>query len=157
MAFSKVVVSHAGERDGKSIWRVEKPLRVFFKYKGKVYKIIIPEGFLTDFGSIPKLAQSIYSPTDPDMIECFIFHDYLYEKNGRIIAVNNGKADLLNLSRYESDLIPLWRMAGDEGAGFTKRAVIFNSVRAGGWSAWNSHKKLKRGERFELLSSSITR
>ncbi len=155
MGFSKIYVSHAGEVDGKSIWRLEKPLKVFFSYDGIVYTTIVPEGFLTDFGSIPQFAQSIYSPTDPDMIECFVFHDYLYEKNGKILCINNGIAQMLELTRYESDLIPLWRMAKKEGAGYIKRSVIFNSVRVGGGKAWETSGKLKRGERFKALNKHI--
>jgi hypothetical protein len=155
VGFSKPYVSLAGERDGVSIWRVEKPLRVTFPYNGKDFTLIIPEGFITDFGSIPQLAQALFSPTDPELIMFFIFHDYLYEKNGRILAICDGVGFGLRLSRYESDLIPFWTMAKAEGVGYFKRSVIYNSVRVGGKTAWDDHKKLKKGDRFKLLNNHI--
>lgn len=155
MGFSKIYVSHAGERDGDSIWRLLGDLKVFFEYKGKPCTLIIPRGFLTDFGSIPKFAQVLFSPTDPEMLSCFIFHDYLYEKNGKILVISDDELKVIELDRYESDLIPLWRMSKKQGASYFKRFMIFNSVRAGGGKAWNNAKKLKIGDRFKLLDKII--
>jgi len=47
----------------------------FVNYDTKTEFIIIPKGFKTDFGSIPKILQNIFNPTK---FISYIFHDYLY-------------------------------------------------------------------------------
>lgn len=49
------------------------------------YSIIVPEGFSTDFGSVPQLFQSIVSPIGSPT-KAYVLHDYLLELylNGKI-------------------------------------------------------------------------
>lgn len=92
--------------------------------------IIVPDGFITDFASIPVPIQAII----PKSIgrRAAILHDYLYFTQGL-----SGK-----YSRKECDQIFLEALKV-LGVRWTQRQVLYLGVRVGGWVAWNNHKNEK--------------
>ena len=63
-------------------WIVKEEFIWFVNYETKLSYIIIPKWFRTNFWSIPKLLQIIFSPTK---YLAYVLHDYLYSKKARII------------------------------------------------------------------------
>jgi hypothetical protein len=49
-------------------------------YKGSGLYIVAPEGFKTNFASIPLVLQIFVKPQDPRWIKSSILHDYLWSK-----------------------------------------------------------------------------
>ena len=109
----------------RKLYTLDRPLIVELE-NGAVYPI--PVGFYTDFGSIPKVLQSVISSWDRKCLVGFVLHDYLYY-TGKVSRLTADKALLELMKKY--------------GAGFIKRHTIYRSVRAGGWLAWNEHRKRK--------------
>lgn len=89
--------------------------------------IITPPGFVTDFGSVPRLAKPIVDDDDPDLLYASIPHDLLYQHNGHY----GDKC----ITRYESDLVLREAMVAC-GARATKAAMVFAGVRTGGGRHW---------------------
>lgn len=85
--------------------------------------VVIPSGFVTDFASIPKLAQSIISALGSHGLPA-ILHDYLYWEQ----ACARNQADVL------------FRKAMEEmGVGPTTAGVMYRAVELGGSSAWREN------------------
>ena len=60
---------------GTDRWVVQEPFVWYVDYVNKNKAIIVPAGFETDFGSIPKILNPIFSSTE---YISYILHDYLY-------------------------------------------------------------------------------
>jgi hypothetical protein len=88
-------------------------------------KITVPEGTLTDFGSIPRPLWGIISPIG-NATRAFVLHDYNYQSQV--------------YTRFKCDNILLESM-GVLNVGKLKRIAIYLGVRCGGWVAWSIHKK----------------
>jgi len=78
----------------------------------------------TDYGSIPKAVQSIFSPMRYG--GAYLLHDWLYASE--------------KFSREECDHVLLEALEA-QGAGWWARHTIHKAVRAGAWVAWNKHNK----------------
>jgi hypothetical protein len=87
--------------------------------------ILVPIGFETDLGSIPRIFQS-FIPKDGIAIFAYILHDYLY-KTGLF-------------TRAQTDRI-LDEAMKSLGASLVHRKAVLNGLRVGGWVAWNKHRK----------------
>lgn len=86
--------------------------------------IIVPAGFVTDMGSVPRIFWGIVDPWGKAS-KAFLIHDWLYETKER--------------SRLVSDAILLEGMEV-LGVNWFKRWLIYHGVRAGGWMAWNKKR-----------------
>jgi len=84
---------------------------------------IVPEGFKTNYASIPQILRSIIDNDDPVLKDAAVLHDYLYS--------------LPKFTREEADNI-LREAMKDLGAPWWKRQVVYYSVRIAG----ASHKTL---------------
>ncbi len=69
-------------------WEIKDEFIWYVNYKTKLSYIIIPKWFKTDFWSIPKFIQNIFSPTK---YVGYILHDYLYVSSSKIMISNNGE------------------------------------------------------------------
>ena len=78
----------------------------------------------TDYGSIPKAFQNIFSPMKYGA--AYLLHDWLYASEGE--------------SRSECDWILLEALQA-QGANWFTRNTIYSAVRAGGWAVWRKHDK----------------
>lgn len=94
-------------------------------FKKEIYSILIPEGFSTDFASIPKCVRNIIENVGK-YNDQFLLHDWMYSK----------KSDL-KFTRKEVDQIMLEKLK-EYGMNLVKRNVIYNAVRIFGGSHWKT-------------------
>jgi len=85
----------------------------------------IPEGFITDFASIPKIFRNIIGKMERHM-PCAILHDYLYATG----CVSKKEADMYFLESMK-----------EEKVRWLKRKAMYYAVKFGGLMAWNDHRK----------------
>lgn len=81
-------------------------------------KYVVPKGFETNYGSIPRLVRPLFSNEDWAIVMPSVLHDYLY---------STGK-----VSRRKADKI--FYRALRENMSFIKARIIWLGVRAGGWA-----------------------
>lgn len=99
---------------------------VWFIIYGLDENVVVPSGFRTNFGSIPRIFWWILSPTDWN---AYVLHDYLYSIQYR----NN---------RNECDII-LYEALVAEGCNKFWATIIYIALLIGGGPAWRAyHKKL---------------
>ena len=93
--------------------------------KGKVHYITVPEGFVTDFASVPNFA-AILAPKLGRYNRAAILHDYLYS-TGEFIK---GIADMVFLVAMQELEVKRWR-----------REIMYVTVRYFGGPAWRGHRE----------------
>lgn len=92
-------------------------------------RIVIPEGFVTDYASIPKNLQGFLRSQDR-YSRAALIHDYLYWSQ----LCSRKQADNLFLIAMMESEVPL-----------LKRQPIYQAVRVGGWKAWNDNAAERKG------------
>ena len=107
------------------IIRTTKSELTYYTEVVKPQLIVVPINFDTDLGSIPRLFQPLI-PKDGLALFAYILHDYLY-KTGLF-------------TRSQSDYI-LEEAMKSLGVQWWVRKADLNGLRAGGWVAWNKHRK----------------
>lgn len=90
------------------------------------YGITVPEGFITDFASIPRPFWSIINPAGK-IKPAALVHDYLYSKQGVL--------DDATMSRKSCDQTFLEIMVVIK-MGWFKRMTAYRAVRLFGWIPW---------------------
>jgi hypothetical protein len=90
-------------------------------------KVVVKEGFDTDYASIPRIFWSIYSP-DGSYTKAAVVHDFLYWDQ--------------SVTREEADQVFLEGME-ELGVPWPRRQLLYRSVRAFGWLAWNKNRRTK--------------
>lgn len=92
-------------------------------------KVTVPQGFVTDLTSIPRIFWSALDPA-AEYAYAAVIHDYLYwEQNSK-----REDADaILNFAMYDLEVHPV------------KRVAIYEAVNLFGSGAWNDNKALKLG------------
>ena len=114
----KVVVSPSGANSRR--WRLEAPLT----YQAREDRFVIPEGFVTDFASVPRFVAWLI-PRYGRWTPAAILHDYLWEeaRQGRF-----NKADADGIFN---------RALRELGVPFLRRWIMWAAVRwASGPSSW---------------------
>lgn len=114
-SFTKpLIVERVGDK-----WKLHTP----FEYRlGNSDEVVrVPEGFVTDFASIPQAFWSILPPHGP-YAAAAVVHDYLYKYH--------------KYTRKRSDQIFLEGMKV-LGVNWFVRGIMYNAVRWFGGSAWN--------------------
>ncbi len=103
-----------------------------FRYQSGLIKelITVPVGFYTDFASVPRLGI-VYAILGDRAHEPAVVHDFLYYMG----KTTRKMADDILLEAMEVMNLPWWQ-----------RWPIYAGVRAGGWVAWNTHRKNHDGE-----------
>lgn len=89
-------------------------------------RITVPEGFITDFASVPRILWPLFPPMGP-WSGAAIVHDYLYGSQRRC--------------RSECDDIFLEAM-GVLGVRRITRYAMYAGVRIGGMFAWSNKKRI---------------
>ncbi len=64
--------------DEPGVWVLQRGFTYDLGYRGGSDKIKVPKGFRTNFASVPKFAQIIYSPYHPSYGKAAVLHDYLW-------------------------------------------------------------------------------
>jgi len=103
-----------------NFWKLCKPLIYQVDDNGADI-ISVPEGFFTDFFSVPPILRWIF-PKAEQGAPASVIHDWLYFSKKR--------------SRIESDMIFCEAMKA-LGCPNYKCEIMFYAVRAFGWLAWN--------------------
>lgn len=119
------------------LWVVEEPFICHFNLRGKEYWILVPVGFRTDYGSIPKFLWSIYDYMGADAA-CFILHDILYA--GEIV------------SRADADWI-LLEFLKQKKHTWLYRNTIYSAVRTCGGFVWENHTPASKATVWMLIDS----
>jgi hypothetical protein len=98
-----------------------------FRYQSDLVAelITVPVGFYTDFASVPRIGI-IYAMLGDCAHEPAVIHDWLYYS----AITTRDMADNVLLEAMKVFGISAWR-----------RWPIYWGVRAGGWYAWNDHRK----------------
>jgi hypothetical protein len=99
------------------------------------YTITVPKGFVTDFGSIPKIFRPVLGSTGP-YSQAAVVHDYLYW--------------VKSCTRKQSDNLLAIAMR-ESGVSAIKHWAIYSGVRVGGTSAWDND----RAERASKLIRTV--
>lgn len=94
-------------------WVLLSPLR----WSGEEWNIIVPDGFITDLASIPKVFRGVFDQNGASRRSA-VLHDWLYCSQ--------------ICSRRTADYLFLCAMKAD-GVGFVTRRLMYTAVRAGGW------------------------
>lgn len=103
------------EKDGE--WALLAPL--VWELDNK-QRLEVPEGFITDLASIPRIFQNILSVTGKSR-RAAVGHDYLYSAH---IGTRQEADDFLRLALIA------------EGMNSVTARIYWLGVRAGGWIAW---------------------
>jgi hypothetical protein len=91
--------------------------------------ISVPEGFRTDYASIPRGLWNILPPVG-SYDAAAVVHDYCYQ-NGTLMGVplTRGDADAILNEAMQVLHVPTWQ-----------RRLIYAGVRIGGWAVWKKYR-----------------
>jgi hypothetical protein len=108
--------------DGINFWLHEK-LEYDVGEKDSGERITVPEGFITDFASIPMVIQALI----PKCVgrRAAIVHDFLYRTLGDDGRYARWECDRIFLEALGVLNVPAWR-----------RYALYWGVRFGGWLTW---------------------
>ena len=114
-------------------------------FKGNLYKIVVPKGFMYDGASVPRAVWTLSGITPDGLIRAAAtVHDELYDCRGRIpdgmLFVRQG-GEWLEIKgsvwpRVECDNL-FYRILIDSGYPDTKAYAAYLAVRAFGFTGWN--------------------
>lgn len=107
--------------------------------------VSVPAGFTTDLATIPRLAQMMV-PKLGKFNQAAVTHDWLYHQPLIFEVRTHGKGEVVfsrACDRAEADLVLLEGMK-EAGVRLTRRQLIYWTVRAGGWVAWNKCRKAEK-------------
>lgn len=119
---SRFLAPLRAEKEGDS-WRILRPLIYESDMACKMF--IVPEGFVTDFASVPRLPLA-FLLTGDSAHEAAVVHDYLYYRG----VVDRRTADAVFKEAAIASGEPAW-----------KATMMHWGVRLGGWIAWNNHRQ----------------
>jgi hypothetical protein len=122
------------------LWETTRSFIYFEGYEGSDKPHFVPENFITDLASMPRFLWSIVGHPAGPYAQAAVLHDKLY-RDGKL---TRKQADKIFLEAMEVLKIPKW-----------KRRVLYWGVRAGGWRAWNNHRK--NGKKKTLAQASPKR
>lgn len=136
-AFAMLALGEDAPGDVKKLWRTWVTVgRVSFEFDGVTY--VIPEGFMTDFSSVPRLFRWLVSPVGQPHQVAGVVHDFLYSSG----AVTRKQAD----AAFKA-------AAAAAGSPRLRAALMYRAIRLGGWFAWrnNRAKLLALGSRWRFV------
>lgn len=109
---------------GRRPWRVTKPLIVCIN--GYVYRV--PEGYLTDFASVPRIPGVYWRYGNKATIPA-LWHDWLYDG-----------CEPRKFTRKEADEMFLAKMEMlNDPPGRLRRRIMYRAVRMFGWLFWQKN------------------
>lgn len=113
------------EKISARLWKTHRPLTYYVGQIEDNDVIVVPEGFITDFASVPQFAW-IMIPPDGEYTAAAVVHDYLYSTQTR----TRKQSDDIFLEAMEVLKVVFW-----------KRILMYWAVRLFAWIAWNKHKE----------------
>jgi hypothetical protein len=104
------------------LWVLLRPVVYTSTVANQVF--VIPEGFITDFASVPRIPV-VYELTGDTAHKAAVVHDYLYSTG----LVSRETADSVLEEASGVTKVPAWR-----------RAIMWAGVRLGGWLRFNKNE-----------------
>jgi hypothetical protein len=101
-------------------------------YSGIAGNILIPRGFLTDGGSVPRFFWRLIDSTDPDILYPAFAHDFLYSTHGGPKHLKRRVCDKVLREQMKALKVRKWKIA-----------AVYLGVRLFGWHAWNNEPMYK--------------
>ena len=123
------------ERQPDGNRKLMRDLEVEVRLHGRIVKIKVPTGFVTDYSSIPTPLHGFVRWSRVDIAG--VVHDWLYWKCGVI-----SKRKKVRLTRTEADTI--WRriaLSGCRPAHGWQAVLCWFAIRGAGTSTWNGYAK----------------
>lgn len=77
LADQRTVIAPFKDGAGKWWWATSGEIAWEVGPPGSGWFVVIPEGFLTDLGSIPGIVRWLFNPADPQCARAYVLHDYL--------------------------------------------------------------------------------
>lgn len=105
-------------------WRLTAPLHYHSAILGAV--IVVPEGFITDFASVPRLPFLYWFAGDTAR-KAAVIHDWLYRTN--TVKMDRAQADAIFAEAIES--LGYWK---------ARSWFMWAGVRMGGWASFESRR-----------------
>lgn len=115
------------KKSGTDFWVVERPFIwwvYFHRQENWDPKIIVPTGFKTNFGSIPRIFWPLLNPT---AWNAYVLHDYLYSQQ-------------MFQDRIECDYI-LYEALVAEGCSKVEACIVYFGLYLFGKKAWTGYNK----------------
>ncbi len=130
-----LVTQKSREKAGDFI--VAQDFVVRIEHEGFRYVLTVPKGFITDFASVPRIAQLLPGFGKAEMsAHAAVVHDFLYCSQGRVgVQWGISGTVLLELTRQACDQ---QLYDGLRASGYSRpvAAMFYTAVRAGGWLYW---------------------
>lgn len=101
----------------KPYWRLETNDQYLIFYVTPTAPILVPNGFITDKGSIPLMFQNVISIFDREMMTAFLFHDV--------------ECEMDRMTRFSIDSL-IYEVGTEMKANWLKKNIIYAAVRLGG-------------------------
>ena len=112
-----------------SKWKVQQPfVYTFINNENRFVNILIPAGWETDYGSIPKVFQNIIEPIG-HYSPCYVVHDFMYASE---YYSTHSECDGVLLNHLE-----------ERGASWIRRNIVYSAVRSFGGLVWTKHEEDK--------------
>ena len=109
---------------GERTWKVARGFRYYVGAEGSADFIDVPEGFETDFASVPQPFWNIFPP-DGEYTQAAVLHDYLYNQR-RVHGRSRAACDGIFLEAMKVLKV-----------GYLQRWTIYLAVRSFGWLYWS--------------------
>lgn len=117
---------HLPDRWDHDTWIVTRKGRIVFEYNSHVYRLVWQRGFVTDGGSVPRIAWRVIGHPLGEWLRDYLVHDAFYACEWA--------------SRSECDWLFL-ELLQEDGCDWFRRNAIWSAVRAAGGSVWSRHER----------------
>lgn len=127
------------EREGRTTAIVAQGFA--YDHPGSGAEIVVPEGYITDFASIPTLARAVFPPFGRHA-KAAVLHDWLY------LIGEPGRRDFADRVFLDA--------AEELGVGYMRRHAMYQAVRLGGGGAYAKEYKTWSKSFGNWMSGDIT-
>jgi len=122
----------------KPYWMLELNKPYLMLYITPTAPILVPNGFITDKGSIPFVFRNIISHDDREMMPAYLFHDRACE--------------VPDMTRFTTDGL-LYEVGTIMDANWLKKNLVYSVVRAAAWLP--SKDKIRNGVNVSLYNRGL--
>lgn len=122
-----LILEDISEVEDKPLFRVFESVQIEYHTKTRYISVVVPKGFTTDFGTIPKILRGVISNIDV-FNSCYLLHDYFYDISCTI-----------KIARSEADTI-LRKTLQNKGMSDWKAWAIYFGVKFLGGPHFKSKK-----------------
>jgi hypothetical protein len=143
---SPLSVTEIPTAGGLNLWSLNKPFYAYVDSDGQKVEIIIPEGFVSDMCSVPRIpfAYLLYGGIGN---RAGVVHDALYTawKKVAVFSLIDGVKVDYEVTRAWADEV-LKAALQECGVGFFARNMMYSAVRLAGWKFYKKDSLFKQLE-----------